>query len=108
MTPLSAAEALMLVAFRHALTAPNAEEGMERLRSLLGNTFDEEALHAAIADCLRRGEIRDPVRLPPGALQCHWHLELSPKGVETVRRLLAERSAEAEHLLKNLPNHSRD
>ena len=102
MNPLSAAEALMLIAFRHPLTAANAEEGIERLRSLLGEKFDQEALHSAIAGCLRRGEIWDPVRLPPGALQCHWHLELTPKGVETVRHLLTERTASAEDLLNNL------
>ncbi|MBX5455185.1 MAG: hypothetical protein K6U10_14780 [Acidobacteriia bacterium] len=102
MTPLSAAEALLLMAYQHAPTAPNAEEGVQELRRLLCDRFDADALHAAIADCLRRGEIRDPVRLPPGALQCHWHLQLSPKGVETVHRLLTERHAGAEQLLNTL------
>jgi hypothetical protein len=32
--------------------------------------------------------IQEPIRLPEGALQCHWHLELTPKGVQVARALL--------------------
>jgi hypothetical protein len=41
-----------------------------------------------VAACLRDGLIREPVRLPEGALQCHWHLELTPKGVAAARAAL--------------------
>ncbi len=41
----------------------------------------------AIDACLRDGLIREPIRLPEGALQCHWRLELTPNGVAEVRRL---------------------
>ena len=34
-----------------------------------------------LLSALRDGLIREPIRLPEGALQCHWHLELTPKGV---------------------------
>jgi hypothetical protein len=49
-------------------------------------TFD--AFCDAVATCLRDGLIREPIRLPEGALQCHWHLELTPKGVAAARELL--------------------
>jgi hypothetical protein len=45
------------------------------------------SLALVAAACLRAGLIREPVRLPEGALQCHWHLELTPQGVEAARRL---------------------
>jgi hypothetical protein len=41
----------------------------------------------AVAACQRDGLIREPVRLPEGTLQCHWHLELTPKGVAAARGL---------------------
>jgi hypothetical protein len=40
-----------------------------------------------VADALAAEYIHDPVRLPAGALHCHWHLELTPNGVEAARRL---------------------
>jgi len=77
--------AILASVFRHALNEPNIEAGYERFRALSGDALDEDAFRAAIAECLRRGLIRDPVRLPEGALQCHWHLELTPAGVAAAR-----------------------
>ena len=48
----------------------------------------DRTLHDALAACLRDGLIREPVRLPEGALQCHWRLELTPKGVAAGRALV--------------------
>ena len=36
---------------------------------------------------LRDGLIREPIRLEPQALQCHWRLELTPDGVALARTL---------------------
>ena len=44
--------------------------------------------HLLVAACLRDGLIREPVRLPAGALQCHWRLELTPDGVAAARALI--------------------
>jgi hypothetical protein len=81
------AKALLLTtAFRNVISEPNIEAGFERFRSITcGGDFD--AFRDAVAACVREGLIREPVRLPEGALQCHWHLELTPKGVAAARSL---------------------
>jgi len=80
-------DVLLAVAFRHAVSAPNVDEGFERVHALSGGTLDREAFHAALDAGLREGLIREPVRLPEGALQCHWRLELTTAGVAAARRL---------------------
>jgi hypothetical protein len=61
-----------------------------RFRSIAGDLHNFGMFCDAVAACLREGLIREPVRLPEGALQCHWHLELTPNGV-VAARLLSER-----------------
>jgi hypothetical protein len=88
MTPISTAGiALLATAFRHAIREPGIEAGFERFRVINGGVVDYNAFCDAVAECLREGLIHEPIRLPEGALQCHWHLELTPKGVEIARRL---------------------
>lgn len=79
--------ALLRLAFRHSITAPDAESGIEQLAGLASLAATPNEWRAAVAEALAAGYIHDPVRLPAGALQCHWHLELTPKGVEAARRL---------------------
>ena len=76
---------LLTAALRHRISEPNVEAGYERLVALTEGapTFNEFC--DAVASCLREGLIREPIRLPEGALQCHWHLELTPKGVAAAR-----------------------
>jgi hypothetical protein len=81
-----ARNALLTVAFRHAISEPNIEAGYERFRAI-NDAIDYEAFCDAIAASVRDGLIREPIRLPEGALQCHWHLELTPKGVAAARDL---------------------
>ena len=81
---MNAQSLLLTTAFRHRISEPNIEAGFERFRSV------------AVAACLREGLIREPIRLPEGALQCHWHLELTPAGVHAARRLL-DQSAPPPH-----------
>lgn len=76
---------ILATAFRHAINEPNIEAGYERFRVLSADALDADDFRTGIAECLRRGLIRDPVRLPEGALQCHWHLELTPAGVAAAR-----------------------
>jgi hypothetical protein len=83
---------LLRTAFQHLVTEANAEAGVARVQELIGQAFpgeipSERTLHDALATCLRDGLIHEPVRLPPGALQCHWRLELTPKGVAAGRAL---------------------
>ena len=76
---------LLTTAFRQRINEPNIEAGFERFRELTGESVSYEAFCDAVASCLREGLIREPIRLPEGALQCHWHLELTPAGVAAVR-----------------------
>ena len=77
--------ALLAVAFRHVINEPNIEAGYDRFRALSAEALDEDGFRAAVAEALRQGLIREPIRLPEGALQCHWHLELTPRGVAAAR-----------------------
>jgi hypothetical protein len=76
---------LLLTALRHRIHEPNIEAGFQRFKAVAGQPVDYNAFCDAVAECLRDGLIREPVRLPDGALQCHWHLELTTKGVEAAR-----------------------
>ena len=81
-TPL---RALLAVAFRHVIDEPTIEAGYQRFRDLSAEPPDENTFRAAVQEALRQGLIHEPVRLPEGALQCHWHLELTPRGVAAAR-----------------------
>jgi len=77
--------ALLRVAFENLLIEPNIEAGYARFQTLDADVIDYASFCDAIASCLREGLIREPIRLPEGALQCHWHLELTPKGVQAAQ-----------------------
>src|ERR1700687_1996651 len=85
---MDAATLLLTTAFRHRISEPNIETGFERFCALAGQAVTYDAFCDAVATCLLGGLIREPVRLPEGALQCHWHLELTPAGVEAARRVM--------------------
>jgi hypothetical protein len=82
---------LLLVIFRKRITAPDGDAGLARLAASSDREAGVDDWRAAVADALAAGYIHDPVRLPAGALQCHWHLELTPKGVDTARHLRSAR-----------------
>jgi hypothetical protein len=76
---------LLTVAFRHVISEPNIEAGYERFSALAHRSIEFAPFCDAVATCLYQGLIHEPVRLPEGALQCHWHLELTPAGVAAAR-----------------------
>jgi hypothetical protein len=76
---------LLAVAYRHAINEPNIEAGFDRFVALNGAAVGYGAFCETVARCVRDGLVYEPIRLPEGALQCHWHLELTPFGVETAR-----------------------
>jgi hypothetical protein len=80
---------LLAAAFRHRINEPNIETGFARFLELAGQTVSYDEFLAAVAACLRDNLIREPIRLPEGALQCHWHLELTSAGVAAARQHLA-------------------
>ncbi len=83
---------LLITAFRHRINEPNIEAGFEQLNALTTQPVIYDAFLEALAGCLLEGLICEPIRLPEGALQCHWHLELTPAGVAKARRLLTTAS----------------
>ncbi len=89
---MDALDLLLVTAFRHVIHEPNAEAACERFQSITGRPVDNQTFHDAVASALRVGLVREPVRLPDGALQCHWHLELTPAGVAAARAVLATHS----------------
>jgi hypothetical protein len=98
-------DALLLAAFAHGISEPDAASGVARLQRILGGAVGEAEIHAALAAALAARRIHDPVRLPPGALQCHWQLDLTPDGIAAVRDMLREhgrREAEAGVFLREL------
>lgn len=97
---MDAVDRLLLIAFAHSITEPNIEAGFDRFRALTvqdtasqdwaaqdvaAQNIGFQTFCEAVAECLRDDLIREPIRLPAGALQCHWHLELTPSGVAAAR-----------------------
>jgi hypothetical protein len=78
---------LLTTAFRNVINEPNIAAGYQRFAELTGGAVDEGAFGEAVQACLRDGLIHEPIRLPEGTLQCHWRLELTPKGVDSARQL---------------------
>jgi hypothetical protein len=84
---MDASAMLLATALTHRIDEPNIDAGFERFAALTDGSVDYGAFCDAVAGCLRDGLIREPIRLPEGALQCHWHLELTPAGAEAARVL---------------------
>jgi hypothetical protein len=76
---------LLTTALRHRISEPNIQAGFQRFNAVAGQAVDYQSFCEAVAECVRQHLVHEPVRLPEGALQCHWHLELTPKGVEAAR-----------------------
>jgi hypothetical protein len=94
---MDAKSPLLTAAFRHRISEPDIEAGFARIRELAQQDIDYQAFSDAVAACLRDGLILEPIRLPEGALQCHWHLELTPKGVGAARALIDTDDSAPEH-----------
>ncbi len=84
---MDAVQLLLTTALTHRIDEPNIEAGFERFSALTGSSVGYGAFCDAVAACVRDKLVREPVRLPEGALQCHWHLELTPAGVGAARTM---------------------
>ncbi len=93
---------LLLVAFRHTVRESGIGEALERFEQIAGRPVDEEAFRAAVARLVARDAIADPVRIPTGALQCCWALELTPVGFKEVSEQLRQRKLNADQWLQSL------
>lgn len=85
---MDALSLLLVTGLQHVISAPNVEAGYQRIAELTGGVLDQRAFEVALATALREGLIWEPVRLPEGALQCYWRLELTKKGLAAARRLI--------------------
>ncbi len=85
---MDAVALLLTTAFRNVINEPDIEAGFARFVSIAQRDVSFGAFCEAVASCGRDGLIHEPVRLPEGALQCHWHLELTAKGVDEAIKVL--------------------
>jgi hypothetical protein len=89
---MDAKSLLLVTAFHHAIHEPNVEAAYARFRTIAGQPVPYDAFRDAVDAALREHLIHEPIRLPEGALQCHWHLELTPKGVAAARTAFDRKS----------------
>lgn len=73
--------------FRQSISAPDSDTGLVHLAASTRGEASVDDWRMAVADALAAGYLHDPVRLLAGALQCCWHLELTPEGGDLARRL---------------------
>jgi hypothetical protein len=76
---------VLAAAFHAQLVAPDADSGIALMAEITRHDAVPASWHEAVARAVHDGYLYDPVRLSEGALQCHWRLELTPKGVAAAR-----------------------
>jgi hypothetical protein len=86
---MNARSQLLIAAYRHSINEPSVEIAYQQFRTQVAESVDYASFCEAAADLLRERLIYEPVRLPEGALQCHWHLQLTPAGTSAARALLS-------------------
>ena len=86
---------LLSVALKYRISEPAIEDAFERFSVLSGSALDYCKFRDALSECLLGGLIREPIRLPEGALQCHWCLELTPVGVAAAKAGIALEASDA-------------
>lgn len=78
-------DAVLRIVLDRPIIADTLEDGLDILTRRLGGSMSRAAIATAVQQAVADGLAYEPVRLPPGALQCHWHLELTPRGREAAR-----------------------
>lgn len=71
-------DAILRLALSADISEDEAVDGLRRVAALVGAPLD--AVEGEIRAMIRDGLLRDPVRIPQGALKCHWRLETTPAG----------------------------
>ena len=80
-------DALLRLALTADIREDEAADGMRRAAQAIGAPVAE--VEAEIAAMVRAGLLYDPIRIPEGALKCHWRLEPTPKGAAEAAKLAA-------------------
>lgn len=78
-------DAVLRIVLDRPIIADTLEDGLDILIRRLGGNMSRAAIATAVQQAVADGLAYEPVRLPPGALQCHWHLELTPRGREAAQ-----------------------
>ncbi len=86
MSDATLGDALLRVILDRSVIADTVEDGLDVLTQRLGRDLSRTMIAAVVHDVVTSGLAYDPVRLPAGALQCHWHLELTPRGQQATLR----------------------
>jgi hypothetical protein len=81
---------ILRTAFRHRIKESDSAAGQARFQEIVRRTVGSEEFGWAVGRLLSAGLIYDPVRLSPGALQCHWCLEPTPEGVDAVHAMTSD------------------
>ena len=71
-------EDILRLALAADIREDEAVDGLRRVATTLGALL--EAVDHEIAAMVLDGLLHDPIRIPEGALKCHWRLEPTPKG----------------------------
>ena len=79
-------DALLRALLARPIIVDTMENGLDVLIKRLCRDMSRATVATAVQEVVASGLAYEPVRLPPGALQCHWHLELSPRGQEAALR----------------------
>jgi hypothetical protein len=95
---MDAIASLLTTALRQTINEANIEAGFARFVTLADHYISFDAFCEAVAKCQRDGLVREPIRLPAGALQCHWHLELTADGVAAARQFRAALKSNGQNL----------
>lgn len=85
---MNLAACLLIVAARRFVDETDIDAGLHRFEVLVGQPIDPSEFRAAVAEAVAAGDLCDPVRILPGALQCRWQLELAPNGAAKLAGML--------------------
>jgi hypothetical protein len=93
---------ILLVAFRHRVSASNQDAALVRFEDIAGHVIDPEAFAADVRRLVSAGLIYDPARLPQNGLQCHWLCEVTPEGAIRVATLVAAQGTGIDRLIERI------
>jgi len=71
---------ILATVVRHRIREADFDAGYDRFVALTGQAPTRQDFADAVAALVADRLVFDPVRLPEGALQCHWHLEPTAAG----------------------------
>jgi hypothetical protein len=90
---------LLLIAFRDRICVSDLAAGLSRFEEILERSVNADDFRGALDELMSSGDVREPVRLPPGALQCYWRCEPTPEGASKIMAFLQENGMTADEMI---------